>query len=85
MDRPIIGTKLWTKCVIVFDVPESPCVINYGLILDGDGKAWIDNISFEIVSNSTFNTAYYLNEPFSDAYQIPENLPEEPVNLDFEE
>ena len=85
MDRPIIGTKLWTKCIIVFDVPESPCVINYGLILGGDGKAWIDNISFEIVSNSTFNTTYYLNEPFSDAYQIPENLPEEPVNLDFEE
>jgi hypothetical protein len=39
MDRPNIGTKLWTKCVIVFDVPESPCVINYGFILEGGGKA----------------------------------------------
>jgi hypothetical protein len=85
MDRPIIGTKLWTKCVIVFDVPESPCVVNYGLILDGTGKAWIDNISFEIVSSSTFKTAYYLNEPFLNEYQIPQNLPDEPVNLDFEE
>jgi hypothetical protein len=85
MDRPIIGTKLWTKCEIVFDVPDSPCVINYGLILEGNGKAWIDNISFEIVSSLTFNTAYYLNEPFSNEYQIPLNLPDEPVNLDFEE
>jgi hypothetical protein len=84
-DRPIIGTNLWMKCVIVFDVPESTCVINYGLILEGNGKAWIDNISFEIVSSSTFNTANYLNEPFSDEYQIPQGLPQEPVNLDFEE
>jgi hypothetical protein len=85
MDRPIIGTKLWTKCEIVFDVPESRCVINYGLILEGGGKAWIDNVSFEIVSSSVFKTAYYLNIPFQDEYQIPQNLLEEPDNLDFEE
>jgi hypothetical protein len=85
MDRSIIGTKLWTKCVIVFDVPESPCVINYGFILEGGGKAWFDNVSFEIVSSSVFKTAYYLNLPFQDEYQIPHNLPDEPVNLDFEE
>jgi hypothetical protein len=52
MDRPIIGTKLLTKCVIVFDVPESPCVINYGFILKGGGNAWFDNVSFEIVSSA---------------------------------
>jgi hypothetical protein len=85
MDRAIFGTKLWTKCIIVFDVPESTCVINYGLILEGKGKASIDNISFEIVSSSTIITAYYLNIPFSDEYQIPQGLPQEPVNLDFEE
>jgi hypothetical protein len=85
MDRPIIGTRYWTKCEIVFDVPESLCVINYGLILNGAGKAWFDNVSFEIVNSSIFKTAYYLNLPFSNEYQIPQNLPEEPVNLDFEE
>lgn len=85
MDRPIIGTKLWTKCEIVFDVPELSCVINYGLILQGGGKAWLDNVSFEIVSSSVFKTAYYLNTPFQDSYQIPQNLLEEPNNLDFEE
>jgi hypothetical protein len=85
MDRPIIGARFWTKCEIVFDVPESPCVINYGFILEGGGKAWFDNVSFEIVSNSVFKTAYYLNIPFQDEYQIPKNLLEEPDNLDFEE
>jgi hypothetical protein len=84
-DRPNMGTNNWTKCVIVFDVPESTSVIYYGLILGGIGKAWIDNISFETVSSSTFKTAYYLNSPFPDEYQIPPDLPEEPVNLSFEE
>jgi hypothetical protein len=85
MDRPIIGTRFWTKCEIVFDVPESPCVINYGFLLEGGGKAWLDNVSFDIVSSSVFKTAYNLNLPFQDEYQIPQNLPEEPDNLDFEE
>jgi hypothetical protein len=85
IDRPIVGTRYWTKCEIVFDVPESPCVISYGLILFGAGKAWFDHVSFEIVTSSTFKTAYYLNQPFPGEYQIPPNLLVEPVNLDFEE
>ena len=84
-DRPIYGTKTWTKCVIVFDVPESNCVINYGLVLVNTGKAWIDNVSFEVVDSSVFRTAYYLNEPFYVGAELPLDLPENPVNLDFEE
>ncbi len=85
MDRPIIGTRFWTKCEIVFDVPESLCAINYGFILEGGGKAWFDNVSFEIVSSSVFKTANNLNLPFQDEYQIPHNLLKEPDNLDFEQ
>jgi hypothetical protein len=85
-DRPIIGTRFWTKCEIVFDVPESNCVINYGMLLVSTGKAWFDYISFEIVDSSINKTAYYLNDPFPEGNdQLPENLPEHPVNLDFEE
>ena len=84
-DRPIIGTKYWTKCEIVFDVPESQCVVNVGLLLEGAGKAWIDNVSFDTVSISTFKTASNLNVPFPDESPFPEDLPEMPVNLDFEE
>jgi hypothetical protein len=84
MDRPIMSTKPWTQCVIVFDVPESQCTINYGLLLLGNGKAWIDKVSFDTVSISTFKTAYYLDEPLGEV-QLPQNIPESPINLDFEE
>jgi hypothetical protein len=85
-DRLLTGTWYWTPCTIVFDVPESNCVINYGLLLVSTGKAWLDDISFEIVDSSINKTAYYWNEPFPEGMgQLPENLPEHPLNLDFEE
>ncbi len=82
-DRPLTGTNYWTKCVIVFDVPESNNTINYGVLLQGLGKTWFDNISFDIVDSSVYRTAFYLNLPFVN--ELPENYPESPVNLDFEE
>jgi hypothetical protein len=87
-DRPIVGNKDWTRCEIIFDVPDSKCVVNYGFILRGEGKIWIDNISFEIVNNSTNKTSRLLNETIPEEwiYQIPKELPEKPpVNLDFED
>jgi hypothetical protein len=84
-DRPLFGTNYWTKCEIVFDVPESPCTINYGLILGGIGKTWFDNVTFEIVDSTIPKTAYYLNEPFQGYWEISEDFPKSPVNLDFEE
>ncbi len=84
-DRYLTGTNSWRKCEIIFDVPDAACIINYGIILRGYGKAWIDNVSFEAVINSTFKTAYYLDTPFPDEYLPPNNIPSEPVNLDFEE
>jgi hypothetical protein len=92
MERPIIGTKDWTKCEIIFDVADK-CAIFYGFIFIGAGKFWVDNVSFEIVSNSINKTAHSLNAPFPEVYldqlrQYPagSELPEKPpVNLDFEE
>lgn len=84
MDRPLTGTNYWTKCVIVFDVPDSPCIIYYGAILTGTGKTWFDNLSFEIVDSTVSKTAVNVNEPFWEYLEIPENTPEDPVNLDFE-
>jgi hypothetical protein len=55
-DRPLIGTKDWIKREIVFDVPDSRCVILYGFFLHGVGKIWFDNISFEIVNASISTT-----------------------------
>jgi len=92
MYRPIVGTKDWTKCEIIFDIPYRG-VVFYGFIFLGVGKVWVDNVSFEVVDSSTAKTTQTLNKPFPDQYieqlkQYPlgNELPERiPVNLDFEE
>jgi hypothetical protein len=84
-NRPITGTQFWRSCEIVFDVPESNCVINYGVVLIGTGKVWMDNVTFDTVSRSTIKTADYLDIPLPSDYSLPQDLPDEPINLDFEE
>lgn len=83
-DRLIVGTKDWTKYEIVFDVPESKCVINYGFAVLGSGKAWIDNISIETVDRSVLKTAKPLNAE-NPGYPDTVICPDKPINLDFEE
>lgn len=83
-NRPIIGTKDWMKCEIIFDVPESKCNINFGLLLIGSGKAWIDNVSFEIVDKLIKKTANSVNRPLPPAYILNES-PGKSINLDFED
>ncbi len=82
-NRRIIGTKDWKKCEIVFEVPDKKCAIYYGFFLSGVGKAWFDNVSFEIVDKSVRKTAnsLYARNP----NPVPNIIPEKPVNLDFEE
>jgi hypothetical protein len=90
MDRPVSGSSDWTKCEIVFDA-TSKCSINYGFILSGAGKIWVDNVSFEIVDNSTNKTTQSLDIPFPEEYikkleNMPQDITEKPsVNLDFED
>jgi hypothetical protein len=90
-DRPVVASKEWTKCEIVFDVPDSRATIFFGFIMSGTGKIWVDNVSFEIVSTSENKTARFLDTPFPEEYlsrlkDFPNDLPEkQPVNLDFEE
>jgi hypothetical protein len=91
-DRPITGTRDWTKCELVFDVPDGECYFNFGFLLSGSGKCWCDNISFEIVDPSTVKTVKELNEVFPKEMvrkyyeQYPDGLPEKlPENLDFED
>jgi hypothetical protein len=90
MDRPVTGNTDWTKCEIVFDVPEK-CLLFFGFIFTGSGKIWVDNVSFEVVGNTIEKTARSLDEPFPDEYLnqlkgYEQDIPEKPpVNLDFEE
>lgn len=45
----------------------------YGVLLDGEGKVWFGNVSFEIVGDSVPLTGMDMNP----------NIPESPENLDF--
>ena len=45
-----ITGKTWRSYDIYVQVRESMVTISYGLSLDGDGGAWIDDVSLEVVS-----------------------------------
>jgi hypothetical protein len=47
--RPLKGTTDWKRVEIVLDVPEDATGLAYGLLLDGDGEAWMDDLKFEVV------------------------------------
>jgi transcriptional regulator with XRE-family HTH domain len=70
-DRSIKGDNDWTLCEIVLDVPEESGTLNFGVLLNGTGKIWFDNVAFEVVDKST-------------AKPTRENLiNKKPTNLDF--
>ncbi len=52
-DRPVKGTSDWTKCEIIMDVPAESGTLNYGVLINGIGKIWFDNVSFEIIGKGT--------------------------------
>ena len=47
--RALTNDNDWTKCEIVLDIPAESARLNYGVLLNGTGKVWFDNIQFEIV------------------------------------
>lgn len=72
--REIKGNSDWNMYEIVLDIPSNSMSINYGVLLAGNGKVWFDNFQIEEVDKSVETTNI-----------IKENkLPNEPVNLDFE-
>jgi erythromycin esterase len=44
-DRPIRGTSDWTQYSIVLNVPEESIDIALGVILEGTGTVWIDDVT----------------------------------------
>ena len=78
-DRQIKGTINWTKYEIILDIPTNSNSMNFGVLINGTGKVWFDNLSFEVVGKST--------EKFNDSLNIgiSNKLLPKPTNLDFEE
>ena len=75
-DRPIRGTIGWEEYEVVLDVPSNGVNISFGLLLAGQGKAWADDFAFEEVGEDV---------PVTDLKNRIREMPEEPVNLGFED
>jgi hypothetical protein len=71
--RPIKGTTDWKRYDIVLDVPQKATTVNFGILLEGAGQAWLDGVSFEVVGSDV---------PVTDVRQ---DVPKKPVNLDFDQ
>jgi len=69
-ERPIKGETDWKKYEIVIDVPPNSSRIAYGILMFGPGQVWLDDFSFEVVSE---------NVP------VTSTIHPAPVNLNFEE
>jgi hypothetical protein len=49
LDKYPITSAEWRIYEVFADVPKDADSIYYGLVLVGDGKAWLDSISVEVV------------------------------------
>ncbi len=77
--RPIKGSTNWTEYEITLDVPENSNSMNFGVLLHGTGKVWLDNLSFEILENSTERFDSLLSVGNSNHILL------KPTNLNFED
>lgn len=73
--RPIKGTVNWRNYQVVLDVPGDVQYIAFGVLLDGPGRIWIDEVRFEVVDESVPLTSVATGNEYPDG----------PANLDFEQ
>ena len=72
-NRPIKKSTEWAKYTLVLDVPTNATKMAYGVLLNGNGKVWFDNLSFQVVDENT---------PLTDLYAT--KLQKKTKNLSFE-
>jgi len=73
VERPIDGTVDWERHEVVLDVAAEAQAIALGVLLVGEGEAWVADFVVEIVGGDIETT---------DSMQ---SLPDRPQNLDFSE
>jgi hypothetical protein len=71
-NRPIKGTQDWKYHAVVLDVDANAKAVAFGILLNGRGAVWIDDVSLETVGTEV---------PVTSAWTT---LPDNPRNLDFE-
>jgi hypothetical protein len=69
--RPISGTSDWRRYEVVLDVAREATNIAFGLLHNGPGTVWLDDVALEKVSDDV---------PTTDTRK-----PRAPCNLDFED
>ena len=74
-NRSIKGSVNWNLYSCVLDVPQETELINIGILLNGKGRVWMDNVSFQEVDKTI---------PVTD-FKIQKEYPDYPENLMFEE
>jgi hypothetical protein len=76
-DRPIEGDTEWTREAIVLEVPSTASGLAYGLLLTGEGQAWLDDVRIERVGPDVPTTVdpewvgSHL-EPFNTTFELKE-------------
>ena len=78
-DRPISGTKDWTECSTVLNIPSESKRVRVGFILRGNGTAWMKDFHVKIVGSSVKTTEL----PFDPKKFSLHELALKPKNLDF--
>jgi hypothetical protein len=74
-ERPLVGSMEWIPVEIVLDVPAMSDEISFGILLQGKGQIWIDDIKISLAEKDVPVTDVLKNKA--------ENY--SPKNLSFEE
>lgn len=84
------GTFDWDRRIIALDVRPPAVLIHFGLILEGGGQTWINDVTLEFLDRR-IGTTYQLHQP-GQPFEGPEFVrdlymrsPLHPLNLDFEQ
>jgi hypothetical protein len=76
-DRPIRGTKGWQNYAVVLNVPQDATRIFFGILLNGPGAVWLNNVKVDVVGSEVPTTGQGITGAT--------NRADEPRNLDFTE
>lgn len=74
-DRPLRGDQAWLPITVELEVATEAAEIHYGLLLQGGGRAHIDDLKLESLGPAS---------PTAKARSKVRGLPRAPVNGDFE-
>ena len=89
-NRPKSGTLDWHRQEIVLSVPRRAALIEFGLILQERGQAWLDDVSLQTVDKKFQDTGQPASgspsgRPNAETRKQIAAKPRQPVNLNFEQ